>query len=96
MKVWISYAGFEASAMENDVGGLVLPEEEVPDSLCDQKLLCLQCARSKRPKHVLKLMPLCYYFIYDFVLSARLNLSSFMCQGCLREQSTTSEHLNLN
>uniref|UniRef100_A0A5B7ADN5 Putative crooked neck-like protein 1 n=1 Tax=Davidia involucrata TaxID=16924 RepID=A0A5B7ADN5_DAVIN len=45
LKVWISYAKFEASAMEEDVWGSDLPEDDVQESLHEQKQQCLQRAR---------------------------------------------------
>lgn len=48
MKVWMSFAQFEASAM--DVKDLDLPEENVQEDLLEQKKLCLQRARSKQSK----------------------------------------------
>lgn len=43
LKVWMSYAQFEASAM--DVKDLDLPEEDVQEYILEQKKLCLQRAR---------------------------------------------------
>ncbi|KAG5563403.1 hypothetical protein RHGRI_005977 [Rhododendron griersonianum] len=43
VKVWMSFAQFEASAM--DVKDLDLPEENVQEDLLEQKKLCLQRAR---------------------------------------------------
>ncbi|KAA8521214.1 hypothetical protein F0562_011879 [Nyssa sinensis] len=45
LKVWTSYAKFEASAMEEDVWGSDLPEDDVQESLHEQKQQCLQCSR---------------------------------------------------
>lgn len=47
LKVWISYAKFEASAME-DVGGSELAEDDAQEDLLEQKKQCIQNARSKR------------------------------------------------
>ncbi|KAA8528264.1 hypothetical protein F0562_035485 [Nyssa sinensis] len=45
LKVWISYAKFEASAMNEDVWGSDLPEDGIQESLHEQKQQCIQCAR---------------------------------------------------
>ncbi|XP_052209350.1 uncharacterized protein LOC127812868 [Diospyros lotus] len=45
LKVWISYAKFEASSMEEDVPSSDLPEDGAQESLSDQKQLCLQRSR---------------------------------------------------
>ncbi|KAM7485584.1 hypothetical protein LguiA_001593 [Lonicera macranthoides] len=45
LKVWISYAKFEASAMEKDYQGSDLSEDDVQESLHEQKKQCLLRAR---------------------------------------------------
>ncbi|KAM7494323.1 hypothetical protein LguiB_028932 [Lonicera macranthoides] len=45
LKVWISYAKFEASAMEEVYQGSDLPEDDVQESLREQKKQCLLRAR---------------------------------------------------
>ncbi|GAB4857491.1 Crooked neck-like protein 1 [Ancistrocladus abbreviatus] len=46
LKVWISFAKFEASAMEDDTGSSDLPDDEVQELLYETKKLCVQRARS--------------------------------------------------
>ncbi|KAK3002087.1 hypothetical protein RJ639_020546 [Escallonia herrerae] len=45
LKVWISYAKFEASALEEDEQALELPEDDAQESLREKQQQCLQRAR---------------------------------------------------
>ncbi|KAJ0048456.1 hypothetical protein Pint_17006 [Pistacia integerrima] len=45
LKVWISYAKFEASAMKEDVEGSELAEDDAQEDLLEQKKQCIQNAR---------------------------------------------------
>ncbi|KAF5471064.1 hypothetical protein F2P56_011536, partial [Juglans regia] len=45
LKVWISYAKFEASAMEEDAGDLDLAEDSIQENRYEQKKQCIQHAR---------------------------------------------------
>lgn len=56
LKVWISYAKFEASAMREDGGGSELAENDGQEDFLEQKKQCIQNARSKT-----------YAFIFIFV-----------------------------
>ena len=47
LKVWISYAKFEASAMEEDAKGSDLAEDDLQEHHHEQKKQCIQHARSK-------------------------------------------------
>ena len=47
LKVWISYAKFEVSAMEEDAKGSDFAEDDLQEHHHEQKKQCIQHARSK-------------------------------------------------